>query len=1115
MQILPIESPPVSTASGLVSWTLTSDTDFNEGTFSYVEVGSSGGETFLNLKPIPKWTQKSPAISPNETSSHAMASIWGTDKILLSQIGAGLLETWIYDVGDNTWTKQWTKDKPGYRNNHAMATIHGTDKVLLFGGNGGSNELGDTWIYDLSVGNWSEVTPSIKPNDRMYHSMSSIWGEEKVLLFGGFNSPVTFQDTWVFHLSNNSWTRQYPSLKPSHRYRTAMTSIYNYDRVMLFGGSAGMPDDETWIYDLSANIWEQKTTSYNPNGTSYHAMATIDATDKILLFGGQNIGNETWTYDYGDNAWTVKKMIDHPTFRQGHVLDTVYGTDKALFFGGWNFNGNFKDTWIFELSSYPDLGTYISKKYDTGSNSSFKSINWVADNTANTNVKFQIRTAWADHVLKHKDFVGPDGTAGTYYTTPAEIWSGHEGDQFIQFKAYLATTNYDETPYVKSIEFSYNGIPATKLYAPGHMTVLTQNQPKFVWNYSDIDSAVQAGFHVIIDDDQAFTGVNYDSGKQASANQYWQFPMGTVYGSIPDGNWFWKVRTRDNEDSWSDYTEPRMFTIDSKAPTSSIAEPLSDGFYQSIDKVTGTALDPDDGTGLNKVEIAVIQKSNDYYWSGSDWSSDESWLTVSGTTEWSYDLSKVKWTSGIQYTVKTRATDKAGNVESPGAGRTFTLDFTNPHSTVVAPLHNSLLNKIETINGTADDSGNSGVAKVEIIIQRVYDKYYWFESEFVIFEVWHKTSGTSEWTYDSSRIKWETDLQYTIISRATDKVGNVEIPGTGSTFSYDIEPPELSISINDGAEFTITNDVTVKLNAVDTGSGLTQMSYSKDGNVWSDWEPFKSTAIFYLDYSDGTKKVYYRVMDKAGNIGLPASDTIIMDATPPQSLSILINNGANETNATKVKLIVNAFDNTSGLNQMAFRTDNMPWSDWETFAHTKTFTFEAGEGEKTVYFKVTDRAGNEALPVYSKIILKTDSGKPNGPGVKPPGETGEGREASDQGGQTSMIIIAVVIVVVIIVLLLFMWMQTKKKKTREAAEVPAIPPDGQRPPKLVPVPARKAGTGAPKPRPSLKAAPEEPETSPPQVLPISSKTHRKCPVCSSMLTGETKCVYCGWERESV
>jgi hypothetical protein len=81
---------------------------------------------------------------------------------------------------------------------------------------------------------------------------------------------------------------------------------------------------------------------------------------------------------------------------------------------------------------------------------------------------------------------------------------------------------------------------------------------------------------------------------------------------------------------------------------------------------------------------------------------------------------------------------------------------------------------------------------------------------------------------------------------------------------------------------------------------------------------------------------------------------------------------------------MNAFDDLSGLGQISFSFDGETWTNWKAFINEKQITLLPGDGEKTVYFRVKDNAGNVAEPVSATILLNTaepeiESEKPSKP----------------------------------------------------------------------------------------------------------------------------------------
>jgi hypothetical protein len=82
-------------------------------------------------------------------------------------------------------------------------------------------------------------------------------------------------------------------------------------------------------------------------------------------------------------------------------------------------------------------------------------------------------------------------------------------------------------------------------------------------------------------------------------------------------------------------------------------------------QLSGTAHDYVPASGVSVVEVSIRCANDGTHWDGAQWAANETWRQASGTTQWSYGCSNVTWESNRAYTVKTRATDGAGNVEVP------------------------------------------------------------------------------------------------------------------------------------------------------------------------------------------------------------------------------------------------------------------------------------------------------------------------------------------------------------------------------------------------------------------------------------------------------------------
>ncbi len=97
-------------------------------------------------------------------------------------------------------------------------------------------------------------------------------------------------------------------------------------------------------------------------------------------------------------------------------------------------------------------GYFISDVLDTNGNSTLGVLSWIADLSAGGEIKFRI--AGSDDNITWTDYLGPDGTAGTYFTSSGEsIPSALDAKRYLRYKAYLTTADY--TPVLDSVSIQF------------------------------------------------------------------------------------------------------------------------------------------------------------------------------------------------------------------------------------------------------------------------------------------------------------------------------------------------------------------------------------------------------------------------------------------------------------------------------------------------------------------------------------------------------------------------------------------------------------------------------------------------------------------------------------
>ncbi len=106
---------------------------------------------------------------------------------------------------------------------------------------------------------------------------------------------------------------------------------------------------------------------------------------------------------------------------------------------------------------YETNGELISSTFDTGSASNFHQLFRLPVDQPPAagvgSVKMQIAT---NNDTETWNFVGPDGTPGTYYTSAtAQIHSSHDNDRYLRYKVFFNTDDTAVSPNVSDIAFTF------------------------------------------------------------------------------------------------------------------------------------------------------------------------------------------------------------------------------------------------------------------------------------------------------------------------------------------------------------------------------------------------------------------------------------------------------------------------------------------------------------------------------------------------------------------------------------------------------------------------------------------------------------------------------------
>jgi hypothetical protein len=207
----------------------------------------------------------------------------------------------------------------------------------------------------------------------------------------------------------------------------------------------------------------------------------------------------------------------------------------------------------------------------------------------------------------------------------------------------------------------------------------------------------------------------------------------------------------------------------------------------------------------------------------------------------------------------------------------------------------------------------------------------------------------------------------------------VESPVFSSSIVLDTAPPiGTSVEINGGATHTNNADgiVTLRFTAMDETSGVRDLRVSNDGVFDTEpWQPFVDALTWTLAEPtvDGLKTVWVQFRDHAGNeTPLPATAGIVLDREPPVLTGFTIDcDGRVDAEACGTHLVSLSIGAT-GATFMALANDpGFGTEVYEPFAEQRSWLLSPGDGEKRVWIRLMDEAGNKNTATFDDILLDT------------------------------------------------------------------------------------------------------------------------------------------------
>lgn len=249
-----------------------------------------------------------------------------------------LADTWTFHSG--TWTQLSPKTSPSARDHATLAWDPVAQYLVLFGGSGNTGASSDTWTF--VHGNWSQLSEATHPSARWASTLTWDAADQEMVLFGGCAGSAV-GDTWTF--ANGSWTQLHPSPAPEARENAVLEYDPAIAAVVLFGGDDyyAAYDADTWTF--AGGNWTEQQPASSPSARAEAAAAYDPSLNGVVVFGGTGVTatyGDTWYYANG-NWWPLTLTVAPPPRAFGLMADDPLDGELILF-GGSGY-GLLTDTW--------------------------------------------------------------------------------------------------------------------------------------------------------------------------------------------------------------------------------------------------------------------------------------------------------------------------------------------------------------------------------------------------------------------------------------------------------------------------------------------------------------------------------------------------------------------------------------------------------------------------------------------------------------------------------------------------------------------------------------------------------------------------------------------------
>ncbi|MDI6817231.1 MAG: Ig-like domain-containing protein [Actinomycetota bacterium] len=478
--------------------------------------------------------------------------------------------------------------------------------------------------------------------------------------------------------------------------------------------------------------------------------------------------------------------------------------------------------------------------------------------------------------------------------------------------------------------------------------------------------------------------------------------------SLPDGSWYFNVRTKDAAGNWTTTVRLGPYTIDIDPPTTTLSSAPAtadgaNGWFKSVPTITLTSSDP----------------GNTYY----------SWTSATGP--WTIYTAAFTASAG-QNTLYYYSEDQVGNKEA-AKSKEFKVDTQAPTVfSLSSPANAGTANNDtgQTFSWNASSDAQSGIAKYILYVDGALNRdaitttsytqasslapgnHTWYVKavdaagntvdssatfNLTVKDVvpptttispantdsWYKTSpsitlsrgeaGTTYYSWASATGPWTTYSaaftaaagQNTVYFYSVDSDLNTEAVKS-KLFKIDVNPPTAFNLVSPASGATVNNDTPQTFTwtaSADTESGLSKYQLYVNGSLNKDNIAASATSVtLSSSLAPGSYTWFVRAVDAAGNTrDSAATNNIVVNDVIPPTTTI---SPSSTSSWYKTSPTITLTRNEGGTTYYSWTSATGPWT-------TYSAGFVAPEGQNTLYYYSVDSAGNPETAKTQTVKLDT------------------------------------------------------------------------------------------------------------------------------------------------